>query len=847
MGVEMRYDLFDYQREAAAKVLQSLARGRRDWDEYNSLSAFALSAITGSGKTVIATAVIEAVIHGSADLDYEPDHEATFLWVTDDPALNRQTRNKMLAASDLLDPVRLVIVENDFLDSTLNPGRVYFLNIQKLSKTSGLAQGGNNFRQYSMWEIIRNTIEAESTDLYLVLDEAHRGMKQAADRKTIVQRIIGGQPDSNSPVPVTWGISATIERFTAAMEGAKDRTTYPPVAIDIDKVRASGIIKDQIDLDEPEGSGTVLATLLRSAVDTTLDYELRWSNYAAAEHEPLVLPVLVVQVGDKPTDAQLAEFVSIIEEKWPSLGPHGIVNVFGEHEDLVIGTRKVRWVPPESIQDAESIRVVLAKQAISTGWDCPRAEVLYSERAANDATHIAQVIGRMVRSPLARRIATDDALNSVACFLPRFDRSALAEITDELTRPGEPGQGSEVIVNSRLFDRNAKLPSRVFKFVEGLPSFPAPDALASPLRRAKALAKLLTDDDAPGGALLADAGEQLSRALNARLDGLAAENAEVLATNVAKIETANIRRTVVTTGGKIASSDVRTEATALRDIDRDTRRVVATIKEGVAKDYVRYRIEKARADADVLAVRTEVAALVMIDEVASAIDAVATKWVQDQFTKFAVEIKNTTGARRDAYLKVKEQISKPEETGIELTVNLKGASKDSNAEDADDLPAFPGHLYADAKGRFPAKLNDWETTVIEAELKRPSFVAWYRNPSRAAPPALRIAYEDDASKWSSLQVDFIVVSRRDDGSLAASIVDPHGDHLADAKAKLRGLADYAERFGHRYIRIESVAKVTDGRLRSLDLLDAAVRDLVRRFEGGKVTALYESDAAADYQ
>ena len=80
-----------------------------------------------------------------------------------------------------------------------------------------------------------------------------------------------------------------------------------------------------------------------------------------------------------------------------------------------------------------------------------------------------------------------------------------------------------------------------------------------------------------------------------------------------------------------------------------------------------------------------------------------------------------------------------------------------------------------------------------------------------------------------------------------SIIDPHGDHLADAKAKLRSLAHYAERFSDRYIRIESIARVTDGRLRSLDLLDAKVRDTVRKFEGGKVTTLYESAFATDYQ
>src|SRR5207249_3195101 len=126
--------------------------------------------------------------------------------------------------------------------------------------------------------------------------------------------------------------------------------------------------------------------------------------------------------------------------------------------DLVIGSRKVRWVPPESIQEEDGIRVVLAKHAISTGWDCPRAEVLYSERAANDATHIAQVIGRMVRSPLTHRIATDDALNAVSCFLPRFKRAALGKITKELTNPGEPGQAAEVTINARLFERNAALP-----------------------------------------------------------------------------------------------------------------------------------------------------------------------------------------------------------------------------------------------------------------------------------------------------------------------------------------------------------------------------------------------------
>jgi len=168
----VRYELFDYQREAAVRCVKNLVRGRRDWEDGHR-SSFALSAITGAGKTVVATAVIEALIHGSADLGVDPDPRATFLWVTDDPALNRQTRNKMIAGSDLLQPARLVILNDGFMNDELSPGRVYFLNIQKLSKTAGLSKGGNNLRQHSFWDILANTIKGESTDLYVVLDEAH--------------------------------------------------------------------------------------------------------------------------------------------------------------------------------------------------------------------------------------------------------------------------------------------------------------------------------------------------------------------------------------------------------------------------------------------------------------------------------------------------------------------------------------------------------------------------------------------------------------------------------------------------------------------------------------------------
>ena len=843
----MRYELRDYQRDAALEVLKRIRRGRRDWQEDSERSSFALSAITGSGKTVIATAVIEALLFGSTDLDTDADPRISFLWITDDPALNRQTRARMFDASELLAPTTLVEVDESFLDADLAPGRVFFLNTQKLSRSSRLVQSGTNAREFSFWDILRNTIRGDTTDLILVLDEAHRGMKRAADRKTIVSRLIHGEPGSNPAIPIVWGISATIERFTSAMGEVTDRTAFPNVAVDIERVRASGLIKDEIGLDQPAEKGTFSTTLLREAVKATLSFEDRWAAYSASEGEPDVLPVLVVQVPDKASDAKLTELVSTIEAEWPGLGPRAIAHVLGEHERLTLGTRTVDWVYPESIHTETDVRVVLAKEAISTGWDCPRAEVLYSERPAKDATHIAQIIGRMVRQPLAHRIATDDALNSVTCYLPLFDQKALTTIKDELEGKGaDNGQnrvGATVVRAPMVFERNASLDPAVFAFIEGLPSMPSPDRTASPLRRARTLARLLADD-ADGSPLLADAGAELTKRLDLRLDGLAAEHAAEVAENTKDLLTTAVARTRITTVGEdLGAGPVVAEiATHARDVARDAQRAINSVREGVGKAWFAHRLA-AEPGADRDAVRIRCAALLRVDGIAAKIESTATDWVKERLDQFRVPILNTVGATRDAFTRVQEQTTVPEAVTVQLRQNERAATKDAKG---DDLPQFHGHVFADADGTFPVVLNDWERTVVEAELARDGFEAWYRNPGSATPASLRIAYQNDEEAWASLQPDFIVVSRRSDGTLGASIVDPHGDHLADARAKLRALAGFAEQFGDRFVRIESVAKVDDGSLRVLDLGDPVVRADVLAFEGAKVTALYESERSRPY-
>jgi type III restriction enzyme len=129
----MNLVLKDFQSEAVESLYQQVAdaRGRA---EKGKLEAITLSAPTGSAKTVILTRLIELILEG--DEEHHPDAEAVFLWVTDQPELNIQTRDKMRATSHVLSPATTVEISADFDQETFPAGKVFFLNTQKLSTGS---------------------------------------------------------------------------------------------------------------------------------------------------------------------------------------------------------------------------------------------------------------------------------------------------------------------------------------------------------------------------------------------------------------------------------------------------------------------------------------------------------------------------------------------------------------------------------------------------------------------------------------------------------------------------------------------------------------------------------------
>ena len=860
----MRYTLKDYQNDAVADVLARLKWARDDWHQRKSPVAFSLTATTGAGKTVMAAAVIEALFDGNADYDFDSDPGAVLLWFTDDPSLNEQTRFRLLDAADQIAHSRLVVIENTFNQEKLEPGKVYFLNAQKLGKKSLLVRGAAesaqhtpqyemsmpDARAFTMWDTLANTIADEQLTLYLILDEAHRGMRspstgERAEKATIVQRLVNG--GSGVPaVPIVWGISATVERFNDAMAKAENRTSYPPVVVDPARVQESGLLKDDIRLDFPAESGRFDTVLLARATGKAKKATELWHAYARREGTAAqpVVPLLVVQVPNKPSDELLRAAFTTIRENWPELEPDAMAHVFGDHAAIEVGDFTVPHVGPETVQDRTHIRVLFAKDAISTGWDCPRAEVLVSFRPAADKTHITQLLGRMVRTPLARRVPGNDVLNSVECLLPHFDRPTAASVASTMLGDREHdddgtggGDGRRVLLAPVDMDVNQEVPEAVWEAFDELPSQTLPRKAARPVRRLSALAQALSRDGLRENGL-----KGAYQKLFAKLDGLMAQHKEKVAAaskGILQIEGETLVARVV--GGEIRERHTFVEAADEHSVEAHFKAASRTLTADLARKYADRLATRDEDDDGLFDAHVKVAALAQVDGVSDDLDREADELVRKWFRQYRVAIKGLTDERRAVYDEIRGMSPEPQVIDIKRP---RVRTEETETAEGHKLETRTRHLMSDGDGNFPiGSLNQWETEVLDKEMSRPDSQAWYRNPSRPSGDALAIAYQNTQGHWRRVCPDFLFF-HGDRKNIKVSIVDPHGHHLADALPKLRGLGEFAATHGQSFHRIESVAQMKDGTLRVLDLTDPDTRSAVT--EADDTEALYLGDWASQY-
>lgn len=865
----MKFTLKDYQEQAVDDVLANLKRARENFKNPNKRenSAFSLTATTGAGKTVMAAAAIEALFWGSDAFDFAPDPGAVVLWFSDDPSLNKQTFNRLRQASEKFTYSNLVFIEPGFGRPRLEPGKVYFLNTQKLSKTSMLTRGhverdGDgqgrldiatapaDLQGWTIWETLANTIAADELTLYMVLDEAHRGFntRATADKQTIVRRLVNGTR-ARPPIPIVWGISATIAHFETAMqeaEATRNRRSLPSVVVDPVRVQESGLVKDTLVLDIPNEAGNFDSVLVRRAARKLKDSSARWAEYARAQELPeAVQPLLVLQTPNTPDPDHIGVALDTIFSEYPELRPSSIRHVLGEHSTKKCGAWEVEWIEPQLVQDASHVRVLIAKDAISTGWDCPRAEVLVSFRPARDHTHIAQLLGRMVRNPLARRIPGDERLNSVDCILPFFDRTSAGQVVRFLTGDLEsiPGSAKKAVLDGRELRPNPDVPDEVWDVWESLPTQTLPQKGARPVKRLVALAQALSADGLEPGAL-----GKVEQELHRILDAYSTRYADKLDSAIEEVWAVHIQ--------EIAGRYQRQGLTYKEFVERaDDRAILSGFEAAkkafgadVAQSYVNYLAdtEDGGEDDGLREAYVRTAALATVTDLRSKVDAEAIELTEQLFAKHRVAIKALSDERQQDYEDIRAMATEPQRGMLRPPrTRIEGFSVEEDGQIV-AAPTVALHLMADEDGLFPlTSLNGWEREIVRAELARPSIRGWYRNPSRAAADSLGIAYRDDTTgNWRSMHPDFVFFHEVQ-GKIVASILDPHGHHLEDAAMKLRALSAFATTYGDSFHRIEALSQI-DGQMKVIDLKAGAARRALA-FREDSPEYIYRSDIASDYE
>lgn len=434
----MKAELFPFQKRALSELRMKSTEAVYRYGRSHSKQVVSFTAPTGAGKTIIMAALIESIFFG--DDVYPEQPEAIIVWLSDSPQLNEQSKDKIDLKADKIRLGQCVTVQDDSFDQEMfDDGHIYFLNTQKLGKSSNLTKRTDN-RQYTIWETLANTARDKSDRLYFIIDEAHRGMqgREAGRATTIMQKFLKGSPaDGIEAMPVVIGMSATSARFNALVQGIASDTQY--VVVTTDEVRASGLLKDRIVISYPEeNSGNKDMAVLQAAADEWKDKWDHWYQYCYEQHYAYVNPILVIQVQNATSSSisatDLDDCVQKIEERIGSRFQEGeVVHTFGDANNVIrINGLNVPYVAPSAIAEDKRIRVVFFKESLSTGWDCPRAETMMSFRHATDATYIAQLLGRMIRTPMQMHIQVDETLNDVHLYLPYFNSDTVKEVVEEL-------------------------------------------------------------------------------------------------------------------------------------------------------------------------------------------------------------------------------------------------------------------------------------------------------------------------------------------------------------------------------------------------------------------------------
>lgn len=255
--------------------------------------------------------------------------------------------------------------------------------------------------------------------IVLIVDEAHKTYL-GPNSQRLVQEVI--KPN------LVLEVSATPS--TKFEQGYYENNTGRYVKVPIRDVIESGLIKNNTIInndiagvvDKNSADTAVLAAALKQRKILAEKYRQQGANI-----NPLVLVQLPTDSNEKmsETDQTTRETVEQFMDENSINYDNGKLAIW------VSGDHYPEDVKTSVIQNDSPIEVLIFKQAIATGWDCPRASILVMLRDIKSVTFEIQTVGRILRMPELKHY--DDASLNTAYVYTNINQIALQEDADTQT------------------------------------------------------------------------------------------------------------------------------------------------------------------------------------------------------------------------------------------------------------------------------------------------------------------------------------------------------------------------------------------------------------------------------
>ncbi|MFA5413252.1 MAG: DEAD/DEAH box helicase family protein [Patescibacteria group bacterium] len=355
----------DYQEKAIVKLKQEI----NDLLESEGNKICIFKSPTGSGKTLMMAEMLMRLADSRID-----GKKFSFIWI----AVNKLHDQSHDSLKKYYAPLGLGLKCSYFEDldeRKIGENEILFLNWASINKKGNIYVRENE-RDNNLSNIVARTKD-EGRTIILIIDESHRNAETEKSQELI---------DEIGP-KVTIEVSATPQ-----LKGI-----FHGVEVELKDVKDEGMIKKEIVIN-PGFENYKLDKKLadKTADEIVIEAGLKKRKELAKLYEAegsSVNPLMLIQIPDA-RQGMIDKKNAIVQllEKYGITTENGRLAIYLSDKDSKINLENIE-------KNENEVEVMIFKQAIAVGWDCPRAAILVLFREWKSVVFSIQTIGRIMRMP----------------------------------------------------------------------------------------------------------------------------------------------------------------------------------------------------------------------------------------------------------------------------------------------------------------------------------------------------------------------------------------------------------------------------------------------------------------